>query len=514
MKQLKIIILPFLIVSVLFLSNCTENKSNNLDEEVNRISRNIENTHLNSSEDYNSLPYQQTKSQIRLIVNQMDNLASSRNNLSESEKYNLYEIQESLDKYRGYKVSSNDVNSFTSESSAKIINSFGLLEVIPLITNYTPSRVVETDKPIQINFEGLNLSDVSANLTMQGTECTFKEPHSFELMFVCSNIFNNVDQILESKGLLLLENKNGVYSYDVNIFVFPKNLGKYEVDFVVSDFETVISEQKKSFSFRNKHCGGSFVKTFSISSVEGEIDGSSIDLKCSSSSRSSCLKPKNVTDTGFQVQCKIRNNGDCIKVFGSTVSRDGRGSCQGTVSWNEKKIDKTKVKNKLVEGSWGLGDLVSIDMPEGTISYTSNFTPSSAYADYIFVGFDNLIETESKLELPLFNLDQFEKLTSEKCIGVVWLGNSENIEFVDLNRERVGFDEIKVGGQYLSSDYLKIRLDFPNEENISTDQIGTIPAWEKFTILEEIKKGPGFKNPNITQVYAKVEVNNEMCAGR
>ena len=96
-------------------------------------------------------------------------------------------------------------------------------------------------------------------------------------------------------------------------------------------------ERSRRFYDRNDHCSKSNKLSWRVAATEGwEIDVSSISPHVDTqSSNSHFIGISSVSPQGFSLDALIRNNGECIKAFGSTISKDARGSIGVTVKYVE-----------------------------------------------------------------------------------------------------------------------------------------------------------------------------------
>ena len=95
---------------------------------------------------------------------------------------------------------------------------------------------------------------------------------------------------------------------------------------VSSEVET----RSRTFQFRhqNNHCQGPHRVEWRISADSGwEIEPNSVDVRVTEkSSKSSYSGVKDSTSQGFTIVGNIVNNGQCVRVLGKTIARDGRGA--------------------------------------------------------------------------------------------------------------------------------------------------------------------------------------------
>lgn len=103
--------------------------------------------------------------------------------------------------------------------------------------------------------------------------------------------------------------------------------------------ETKIEVETRTFAFsrRNSHCSGSHRVKWPVKATPGwEIDIHSIQDKVTvKSSRSNYDGIVEKTKDGFFVTGRVINSGNCVKVLGQVVAKDGRGSLHVKGSYKE-----------------------------------------------------------------------------------------------------------------------------------------------------------------------------------
>lgn len=105
-------------------------------------------------------------------------------------------------------------------------------------------------------------------------------------------------------------------------------------EFGVVDHTQDTRSRTEGFRQRNGHCTEPTYPLFSFYASEGwTIDRTSVVVRCSNSSKSTCNGLRNVTERSFTISCTVANNGFCIP----PIIRDGRGACWGEVEWTEQR---------------------------------------------------------------------------------------------------------------------------------------------------------------------------------
>ena len=103
-----------------------------------------------------------------------------------------------------------------------------------------------------------------------------------------------------------------------------------------------LETRTESYSFNrvNSHCSGAREVSWPVNALEGwRIDGrDSIDDEYSASSRSTYHGVQDLDDSGFFVRGTVANNGNCVRAFGQTIARDGRGSLYAFGSYEIERI--------------------------------------------------------------------------------------------------------------------------------------------------------------------------------
>ena len=104
--------------------------------------------------------------------------------------------------------------------------------------------------------------------------------------------------------------------------------------------QTVTRLRNFSRGETNDHCAGSRNVSWTILAEKGwEIDVTSIKAKVTvQSSRSSYGGIRNRSSQRFEVFGRIANNGECIRVLGKTVARDGRGTLRVAGTYVERQV--------------------------------------------------------------------------------------------------------------------------------------------------------------------------------
>ena len=106
--------------------------------------------------------------------------------------------------------------------------------------------------------------------------------------------------------------------------------------------QMVMETQDRTFKFgtRNRHCRGPQNVRWGVSATPGwKIDEHSITVRPTvQSSRSSLDGVTDPSPEGFYIKGRVVNSGKCIKAFGQTIAKDGRGSLHVAGTYKETRM--------------------------------------------------------------------------------------------------------------------------------------------------------------------------------
>lgn len=266
----------------------------------------------------------------------------------------------------------------------------------PIIREYQPSYVALGDKDhYVIKINGSWLSNGNPVLRFPNGDCSRIARTDRELQFRCAkDAFNDIgSEIGITTGFLTVYEKMGAWDrlqtffgvepkgkkYEIALGSLPELLGVVDVFSVNSITTSEINNRSEGFDWMNPHCHGpkEACESFNQTNAQWKIIPGSININCHNSSKSSCLGVRAKTESGFQVCGHIANSGECVKVFGKIVAKDGRGHVWGSVSWQEAggKTSKetTHVSNSQVY--WGKDAL--FELPENSIAFQARVTQAN-----------------------------------------------------------------------------------------------------------------------------------------
>lgn len=147
-------------------------------------------------------------------------------------------------------------------------------------------------------------------------------------------------------------------------------VGRMKILAKIKTVEPRERQLQRSFYERNEHCASNRDIVWRISASEGwEIDTKSITTEVTTNSSQSHFRGiTDVNQSGFYLTGAIRNNGDCIYVFGNVVARDGRGALGVNVKYAEtQNVTADKEIEFLVKDVY-TGEKIQRELPDSAYS--------------------------------------------------------------------------------------------------------------------------------------------------
>ena len=254
---------------------------------------------------------------------------------------------------------------------------------IPAVRNVSPSFIGSSERKGIITIDGAWLAKGSPYLIFEGERIDpikkidnelrfeipldkYKDIKNVEFISAKLNVFKN--QIIGKK----------MVDYQIAVSLVPNLMGNYLLFVKTKETKKETKSRSENFSDSNGHCAGGRDKIWTFNSLGApwKIDVNSIsDRSHSVSSKSKYHGKRSVSHNGFQIAARIENNGECIKVLGKVVARDGRGSVSGSVSWTEYKLEpyiKDQGLNSKGELKWGKD--ISLNLPQNLSSFRLEIT--------------------------------------------------------------------------------------------------------------------------------------------
>lgn len=260
---------------------------------------------------------------------------------------------------------------------------FPFVESEPRVRKSAPLYLKKIDgesKSVPVKIEGSFLNHGGVSLVVGTEKCKLTGHNDSSASFMCpGSVFSSDGQqvtylsgdfvVHQEKSFLekitsFFGSETPTKMYKLPFAIVPPVLGTYEIK--VSHL--VDSRQNNSrngnWGRTNDHCKNrqSFQYNFGPASAEWSIDVNSIRTSVSCERRGGHAV-RNASQNGFQVESWAKNSGRCEKVFGSVVSRDGRGCSAGTVTWVESKTVPRMNEQIIKSGTLEWGKAVSAALP-------------------------------------------------------------------------------------------------------------------------------------------------------
>ncbi len=324
-----------------------------------------------------------SRQHLELLLNQIEAIAKTTSaktlsDLSTLERQFFINLKKQLDNLSSQRqITLLDIEQLAANVSSGVRN-LPFANSFPIVFRYDPLFVVDKGRAnrndITITIRGAVLSALEPSLTIDNEKCTRIEKIDTSLSFSCNkDLFLANETIVSYSGKLLVYQSRSFwdrilfrdpleYSYDISVEVVPRFLGKAKTTVTYATTWTDRQKREQDFHYLNGHCHGSKQQVFPFNARQGwKIDPTSIAAKCRSSSKSACNGLRNVQDKSFGYACRIQNRGKCGPLW-----RDARGSCGGTIKWDEVKENRELQNETLKEVQLNWGKDTSIDLPPNT----------------------------------------------------------------------------------------------------------------------------------------------------
>ena len=322
------------------------------------------------------------RQQLELLINQLRMVADGLtdkvfNELSSAERQFFSNVRIQLDELKKLqKVTATDVERIVN-SASHAVRGLPLAKTFPIVLSYkplfVPSGGPHNQNNVRIEISGILLASHEPSLVVENNTCERTRKIDSELVFSCNkNLFVADDVVGTARGKLIVYERLGYiqwlfgidareYHYDISINTIPTVMGTVRPSLTTQLRKPVSETRSQSFSHRNGHCSGKRHPLFSFNTREGwKIDPISVRTQCHKSSRSSCNGLRNVTEYSFGYSCTTENRGLCGPWW-----KDARGSCWGSVTWEEVRVVDVLKDQTLnsVNLHWGKEEIISL--PEG-----------------------------------------------------------------------------------------------------------------------------------------------------
>ncbi len=253
----------------------------------------------------------------------------------------------------------------------------------PVITGYSPAFIAvdstpAKDVPIQVN--GYHLP-TEATLRFGSVACATQQGRDRSMTFLCPRqLFGGISRRVIRQGELQFSTPSRLSSIfpdnpgriqPISLVALPAALGTVAITAVVEGQNTERQTREQAFSHTNSHCSSDTNLRWRVNASEGWriLESSVNSTPTSVASGSSGPFVENITHEGFDVTGRAVNSGNCVKVLGQKVSRDGRGWVKGYARWTEE-------RDVLTGGSVDLGTFplsyvkpILVNLPEGATAF-------------------------------------------------------------------------------------------------------------------------------------------------
>ena len=320
-----------------------------------------------------------SRQHLEIILDQVENVASNStqtlfDKMSQSERRFFIDVARQMNALKELeRVTYNHVSKVSEQISSSIVN-LPFANNLPLVFGYEPLFVAsggeDNKEVITVTIRGALLASGGPNLVMSNSQCKRSAKIDTSLTFMCDKtLFLAEDAVETLTGTLSVFQKRGFWSrlfsndekkftYDLAFNVIPKVLAKATIVATTTRSDIVRTGRSQRFGHRNGHCQGTRHMVFPFNAQRGQqIDPHSIRARCRSSSRSSCNGLRNVQARSFGYSCTVSNNGNCGPFW-----RDGRGSCSGTVEWQEihsvESLEERRIK--VIDVQWGKDEQIAL----------------------------------------------------------------------------------------------------------------------------------------------------------
>ena len=247
----------------------------------------------------------------------------------------------------------------------------------------TPPSSKTTDTKLTVS--GLWLANGAATLSFEKADCKLVDLKEVNASFNCpNNLFVTADSSIHIvTGELTFVGNIGLFEWFATFFVKPWSIKKYPISVaIVPELfghvsiaathkikNTVYQARNRNYDTGARHCTWGSETLINITPDTGwNIDTGSIVVTAASSNRGN-HELRNVTNSGFQLYARGLNTGNCVKVMGQVISKDGRGWENGTFAWREFKQDDVPTTENILDSDLRWGDSKVAQLPENTESY-------------------------------------------------------------------------------------------------------------------------------------------------
>jgi hypothetical protein len=212
----------------------------------------------------------------------------------------------------------------------------------PLLTNYTPSYLLNKDESYDLRLRGSLLNSEESTLYFGKTQCTLVSSVETEMRFSCPASAFTASENKWSTGLLTLAKpqpwwkfwaSSEDYKYRLGIMLIQKDIGEFRLTKYENRTGTESVARKQENEGGNSHCSGNKSKVWTYTPKTGcKIDETSVGVEHHTTANSTYEGVISLSATGFQVRGVVSNKGDCGP---GEAWKDARGKLWVRAKWND-----------------------------------------------------------------------------------------------------------------------------------------------------------------------------------
>lgn len=268
----------------------------------------------------------------------------------------------------------NDLATTLEEATSRL----PLADKTPLLKSYSPSYVLQgpSGQSFNVKVSGVRIGTGEPTLKFVTTNCALFSKTDRDIVFKCpAAILGTARAVREQSGVLEVVAPKGFLdwitfsekrvTYRIGVVGIPAQLGKYRVRATVKTAKVETQDRSQYFEHTNPHCSGNTNLNWPVNASEGwKILEASVRTSPTSVS-SGCSGPtaESISSTGFRVTGKAVNSGNCLKVMGKVVSKDGRGWVKGHAYWSEQRTVVADGDVDVTTGTILWGNDAAIQLP-------------------------------------------------------------------------------------------------------------------------------------------------------
>ncbi|TXH66553.1 MAG: hypothetical protein E6Q88_11745 [Lysobacteraceae bacterium] len=268
------------------------------------------------------------------------------------------------------------------------------------VVDFSPRYVLADQgaRSISITIIGSWIGSGEPAMSLGDKACKRLQKTESRLMFDCiMPAGGTANRVEYNKLVLMTTDRQGVWgrlsswfgsepvkrTYELGLAVVPRTLGSFTVAADVSSEKMTEESHVETRRADNQHCWGTRTYAWDVNARSGWQIKDKPHTRLIGDTTATDEGVQAWSQTGFRFMGKAKNNGECIRVFGKVIARDGRGHVEIEARWVEQKPEtiKTRVDVPIGEIQWGVER--SIPLPEGTafVSVSSSLIDGTRYED-------------------------------------------------------------------------------------------------------------------------------------